>query len=180
MFTEAIASALYVPNILLAANGTNYLAETAPSMFQQYWSLGVEEQFYLFWPALLVLARWLTRSRRALVGDHLGARWSSRSRVRWCCPRTHQPLAFFLLPTRAWEFGVGALVALVPLRRLRASRLASAVVGWAGLALIVAAGVLFTDRTVYPGFAALAPVAGTALLIAVGSSVVHPRGERGC
>lgn len=174
MFTEAIASALYVPNVLLAANGTNYLAETAPSMFQQYWSLGVEEQFYLFWPALLVLARWLTKSRRALVMIILALVVVSLA-GSVVLSRTHQPLAFFLLPTRAWEFGVGALVALVPLDRLRDSRRASAVVGWTGLGLVVVAGVLFTDRTVYPGIAALAPVAGTAMLIVVGSSVVTQR-----
>ena len=171
MFTEAIASALYVPNVLLAANGTNYLAETTPSMFQQYWSLGVEEQFYLVWPALLVAVRWLTRSRRALVMIILALVVVSLL-GSVVLSRTHQPLAFFLLPTRAWEFGVGALVALAPLDRLRASRHASAALGWTGLALVVAAGFLFTERTVYPGFAALAPVAGTAMLIVVGTSLV--------
>ena len=177
MFTEAIASALYVPNVLLAANGTSYLAESTPSMFQQYWSLGVEEQFYLFWPALLVAARWLTKSRRALVMiiQALAVVSLAGSVV---LSRTHQPLAFFLLPTRAWEFGVGALVALVPLDRLRRSVRASAAVGWTGLGLVVAAGVVFTDRAVFPGIAALAPVAGTAMLIVVGSSLVPPTVSR--
>src|SRR5699024_12354259 len=55
MAEGAVATALYLPNILFAIDGTNYLAETSPSVFQHYWSLGIEEQFYLFWPALLAL-----------------------------------------------------------------------------------------------------------------------------
>ncbi|RWR15817.1 acyltransferase [Microbacterium enclense] len=53
VFEGAIWTALYVPNYLFAAQGTDYLAETIPSLFQHYWSLGIEEQFYLLWPALL-------------------------------------------------------------------------------------------------------------------------------
>src|SRR5690625_7821539 len=64
----AVATALYVPNLLFAVEGTEYLAETSPSVFQHYWSLGIEEQFYLFWPALLTLGFWLVRrSERRLL-----------------------------------------------------------------------------------------------------------------
>jgi peptidoglycan/LPS O-acetylase OafA/YrhL len=168
MFDEAIASTLYVPNVLLAANGTNYLAETTPSMFQQYWSLGVEEQFYLVWPALLVGAVWLTRSRRKLVlVISVLVAFSFAGCV--LLSRTHQPLAFFLLPTRAWEFGVGALVALAGSSTVRLGRTVAAALGWTGFVLVAAAGVFYTEQTVYPGFAALAPVAGAAIMIFAGS-----------
>src|SRR5699024_11413600 len=63
VFEGAVATALYVPNLLFAVEGTEYLAETSPSVFQHYWSLGIEEQFYLFWPALLTLGFWLVRRR---------------------------------------------------------------------------------------------------------------------
>src|SRR4051794_19462553 len=56
---DAVASALYAGNYRLALRGTDYLADTTPSTFQHYWSLGVEEQFYLVWPALLILTAWL-------------------------------------------------------------------------------------------------------------------------
>ena len=68
VFKDAIATALYVPNMLFAVQGTNYLAESAPSLFQHYWSLGVEEQFYLVWPLFLFLVFLLARrSRRVLL-----------------------------------------------------------------------------------------------------------------
>ena len=58
VWSGAIATALYVPNYLFAVNGTDYLAETTPSLFQHYWSLGIEEQFYLCFPLLILAARW--------------------------------------------------------------------------------------------------------------------------
>src|SRR3954462_7895289 len=62
---DAVASAVYAGNYRLAVQGTDYLAaDTPPSPFQHYWSLGVEEQFYLVWPALLILTAWLMFRRR--------------------------------------------------------------------------------------------------------------------
>ncbi|MDN6303819.1 MAG: acyltransferase, partial [Brachybacterium sp.] len=63
----AIATALYVPNFFFALQDTDYLAETTPSVFQHYWSLGIEEQFYLVWPALLAVGFWLCRHRERRV-----------------------------------------------------------------------------------------------------------------
>src|SRR3954465_12624722 len=66
VFGDAVASALYAVNYRLAVQGTDYLAAGAPpSPFQHYWSLGVEEQFYLLWPALLLLAVAVGRRRGA-------------------------------------------------------------------------------------------------------------------
>lgn len=165
----AVATALYVPNILFAVEGTNYLAETTPSLFQHYWSLGVEEQFYLVWPLLLVLGWRLLRSRRVLFVALLALVAMSFGACVYLTYRS-QPLAFFLLPTRAWELGVGGIVAFLLSRRpnLIPSALA-AVTAWLGLGVICASVVFFDSSTPFPGFWAALPVAGTAAVIMGGA-----------
>ncbi|WP_403024032.1 acyltransferase family protein [Salinibacterium sp. GXW1014] len=170
---DAAATAMYVPNVAFAIQGTDYLAETAPSPFQHYWSLGIEEQFYLFWPLVLLLL-WtiLARGHRPralavvvaiLVGLSLiaGAVLTLRS----------QPWAFFSLPTRAWELGVGALIALIgPTIAKRLPRPAATAGAWLGLALILVSVLRFDAGTHFPGVAALVPVSGAALVIFCGQA----------
>jgi peptidoglycan/LPS O-acetylase OafA/YrhL len=166
-----IATALYVPNMLLAALGTDYQAETAPSPFQHYWSLGVEEQFYLFWPILLfVLWRILRKSRRRLAIAVAILTLLSFVLCIVVLGRS-QPYAFFSLPTRAWEFAIGGLVAIAASkgRVFAANSIVAATLGWAGIAALVAAGLAYTDTTLYPGVPALLPVLATALVIFVGT-----------
>jgi peptidoglycan/LPS O-acetylase OafA/YrhL len=173
---DAVASALYVGNYRLVLQGTDYLAEDQPpSPFQHYWSLGVEEQFYLLWPALLVLAAVLGRrlERRSAtpvaapivaLAAMTGASFAGS--VTWT--GTNPPWAYFSLPSRAWELGVGGLVALgVPLWR-RLPRAVAELSGWAGLVLVVGSCTLLSGSTPFPGTAALTPVLGTALVIAAG------------
>ena len=171
VFKEAIAATLYVPNLLFAVQGTNYLTEGTPSLFQQYWSLGVEEQFYLVWPAVLAAAIWISRQRRWTLWLIMTLLVVSSFAGSVVLSYTQQPLAFFLLPTRAWEFGIGSLVALAAVRghwnpSLRTSR----ALVWAGLTSISISAAMFDENTLFPGYAALAPVAGTALVILAGSS----------
>ncbi|PWJ56036.1 Peptidoglycan/LPS O-acetylase OafA/YrhL, contains acyltransferase and SGNH-hydrolase domains [Quadrisphaera granulorum] len=172
---EAVAAALFVPNVLFAARGTSYLASHDPSLFQHYWSLGVEEQFYLLWPVGLVLLWWVSRRSlpvlTVLVAGLVGLSLAG------CIVLTgmSQPYAFFLLPSRAWELGVGALVALVlagPAGAALRSAWAAvplAVVGWVGLALVAVAGALYDDSTSFPGAAAVVPVLGAGLILLAGS-----------
>lgn len=177
---DGIAAALYVGNHRFAATGTDYLAADAPpSPFQHYWPLGVEEQFYLLWPALIVGTAWLVRRRRhdrspsvlpflsALVAVAVASFAASSV---WT--DTRPPWAFFALPARAWELAAGGMVALsVPLWR-RLPRRAAAVAGWAGVALIGFAVVRLNETTPYPGTAALLPVLGTALVVGAGCAAV--------
>ncbi len=162
---DALATALYVPNYSFAVQGTDYLAETTPSVFQHYWSLGIEEQFYLVWPALLALV-FLLRGRRRAVLAVLAVIVAASFACGVVETYHDQPWAFFSLWTRAWELGAGGVVAVGAGwagRRLPAW--AGAALGWLGLAGILAALLLFDDRTTFPGVAAALPVVATALVV---------------
>jgi len=169
---DAIATALYVPNYALALQGTDYLAQsTTPSLFQHYWSLGVEEQFYLLWPALLALI-WLVGrdSRRALGVVLIVVVASSLVCAIWLTS-VEQPWAFFSLWSRAWELGAGGLVALAVRSSPRVlPPVAAGIAGWLGLGGIVAGAVLYSGGTAFPGYAAILPVGATALVILAGGS----------
>ncbi len=182
---DGIASALYVGNYRFAIRGTDYLAADAPpSPVQHYWSLGVEEQFYLLWPALIIGTAWLlayvarrtgttaTRSVApyvlvlgllAAVSFVLSLLWTDTS-PSW---------AFFSLPTRAWELAVGGLVALTAGAWRQLPGPSAALVGWGGLALIVVTCTQIGDKTPYPGTTALLPVLGTALVIGAGCATPY-------
>jgi peptidoglycan/LPS O-acetylase OafA/YrhL len=177
---DGIASALYVGNYRFAVHGTDYLAaDTPPSPFQHYWSLGVEEQFYLLWPALIIGTAWLIRRRAQRTGRQarpsvtpyllvlaLVAAGSFALSLAWT--RTLPPWAFFSLPTRAWELAAGGLVALSARGWRRMPPLLAAVAGAAGLTLIIVACTQLGGKTPYPGTAALLPVLGTALVMGAG------------
>ncbi|MFN3003916.1 acyltransferase family protein [Mycolicibacterium wolinskyi] len=172
---DTIASALYVGNYRFAAEGTDYLAaDTPPSPLQHYWSLGVEEQFYLLWPALILGIAWLLTRRGRDAGSALpyvgvlavvvGA--SLVLSLTWT--RTMPAWAFFSLPTRAWELAAGGLIALTAASWRKLPPVCAAVAGWGGLALILVTCTQIGESTPYPGTAALLPVLGTALVIGAG------------
>jgi len=179
---DAIASALYVGNYRFAVHGTDYLAADAPpSPFQHYWSLGVEEQFYLLWPALIIGTAWLVRSRgRSGHNEACGSSTPYRTvlalvaatslviSLDWT--RTLPPWAFFSLPSRAWELAVGGLIALSTPAWRRLPSVPAAIAGWGGLVLIVVTCTQLGAKTPYPGTAALLPVLGTALVVGAGSA----------
>ncbi|MBK4348655.1 acyltransferase family protein [Lacisediminihabitans changchengi] len=167
--TDAVASVLYIPNIRFALLKTDYLAGTAPSPFQHFWSLGIEEQFYLLWPVLLLGIFLLTRRRMPRLTIIVAALAIASFAACLLLTATAQPLAFFSLPARAWELAAGALVALLPLRQYRMTP----ALGWLGLAAILASAVLLGPDTVYPGWPALVPVAGAMLVIAFGAQSGH-------
>jgi peptidoglycan/LPS O-acetylase OafA/YrhL len=175
VFIDGIASILYVGNYRFATQGTDYLASDAPpSPFQHYWTLGVEEQFYLVWPVLIIGTAWLLRRRNnaalratpfVLVLASVGA-VSLTLAVMWT--HTSPPWAFFSLATRAWELAAGGLVALSVRQWRRLPLRSAAIVGWGGLTLILLTCVQLDLGTPYPGTAALLPVLGTVLVIGGG------------
>lgn len=176
-FMDGIASALYVGNYRFAGQGTDYLlSDMPPSPFQHYWSLAVEEQFYLVWPALIIATAWLTgrmgrdiaaRATPYAIVLGLVAAASLTAAAIWT--RTSPSWAFFSLPTRAWELAVGGLVALTFRHWRRLPLPPAAIVGWGGLALILLTCTQLGPSTPYPGTAALLPALGTALVIGSGS-----------
>ncbi len=165
---DGIASALYVGNYRFAMQGTDYLAaDVPPSPFQHYWSLGVEEQFYLLWPALIIATAWLARRIR-LRAALLTAVAAGSFALSLAWTHSSPPWAFFSLPTRAWELAVGGLVALSAARWQQLPARAAAIASGGGLGVIVLSCITLGTGTAYPGTAALLPVLGTALVIGGG------------
>ena len=171
---EILSSALYAENWTLAANAVDYFASSnAASLSQHYWSLAVEEQFYLVWPLLLVSAGYLATRLRASARRLFGLAvlvTLTLSLALSIMVTPGSPTAYFLTQTRAWEFGVGALVALAGTRLVPSAapgwRIAASLCGMAAIGVAVFA---FGPRTPFPGYAALLPVSGAALVIWAGT-----------
>lgn len=175
---SVFAATLYFSNIHYALEAANYLAPQAKlDPVLHTWSLGVEEQFYLAWPLILLLAGWLARHNKGRLDPFVLVVGGLMLPSFLACAyltSTQQPLAFFLPLMRAWEFGVGALVALcaprwmasgAPLARLMARPGAADTLTALALALVVVSAIALTETSSFPGTLALLPVTGTALLI---------------
>lgn len=177
--TEVVASAVYVENWVLAANATDYFAAGEPaSPVQHYWSLSVEEQFYLIWPLLFLLvavlgARWARGPLRRRLILTMGVVFAASLVYSVVVTSTSPQFAYFATPAHAWEFAAGGLLALVPATvtsRIAGRPNLSAAVQWTGLVLVVGSMFLFTGATPVPGAIALIPVAGTIAIIVAGAS----------
>ncbi|MYX95294.1 acyltransferase family protein [Streptomyces sp. SID486] len=167
---DAIASAWYVVNFRLADAGTDYFnTDVPPSPFQHFWSLAVEEQFYLIWPIVLIVALKLFR-RRALLAMPLLALAAASFAVNLQLTETSPSWAYFGSQGRIWELAVGALLALVADRLDDIPRPVAAVVSWAGLGAIAYGAVVFDAGTRFPGHNAVVPVLGAAAVLACGSA----------
>jgi peptidoglycan/LPS O-acetylase OafA/YrhL len=171
--TDGIFTTFYGLNYRLAVEGTQYLNEgSAASPLQHFWSLAVEEQFYLCWPILIVLVMYLgRRHRNALLGLLLAAIVAGSFCYSVILTPADAPWAYFSLGTRAWELGLGALVALGASNLARLPAPVAWIGGWLGLAAVVASAFVYDAKTPYPGSAAALPVVGAALLIACGCAV---------
>ena len=167
---DGAASALSLANMRFIGSVDYFAATTSPSPFLHFWSLSVEEQFYLVWPALIVLLTWRGGSSRRLIVALLIGVVASFALSIWLTD-TSPARAFYLLPTRVWQLGVGGLLALIGVAGT--SRRAGAV-AWAGLAAVAIAGVALTAEMPYPGLAALLPTAGAVALLYGGAAPSGP------
>jgi peptidoglycan/LPS O-acetylase OafA/YrhL len=157
---SAAAAGAFVANLFFASQTGDYWSADSSSMpLLHLWSLSVEEQFYLVWPLVLILARRrpvAALATLAVVSLALAEWWL------WQAPST----AFYAMPARAWELALGGLVALRPLAVPKGS-------AWAGLAVVLVA--CFVPLAHFPGLGALPAVAGAALLIAAIQQGESPR-----
>ena len=171
---DGAAAALSIGNIRFAlAAGDYFSSVTTPSPFLHFWSLAVEEQFYLVWPALILLvARGANARRRVFVA--LVAVVAISLAANLIVTDVAANWAFYSLPTRAWELGLGGLLAVGSVALARIPGPIVGVVGWLGLAAIAVATMTIDSSLPYPGAAALLPVAGTVALIAGGSRAYGP------
>lgn len=179
---DAFAATFFAVNFVFGFLRVGYFAsQQTPSPLLHYWSLAVEEQYYLVWPVVVALL--VHRGRRVFSGNA-----SMRRRIGvvlvvvWvpsliaCVTYSNDTeWAFYMLPTRAWELATGALVAVALPRLRRISKQVRAILGW--LALIgLAAATMGIDQVMtiggkvmnYPSAIALWPVMTTAVLLAFG------------
>jgi peptidoglycan/LPS O-acetylase OafA/YrhL len=172
---ELVGSGFYVQNLWLASKAVTYSASNdVASPIQHYWSLSAEEQFYVVWPSLIIIAcmagrRWFRGRTTTTVGVTLLLVTLSSFAFSVWATQTHRAAAYFITPTRAWEFGVGALVVLL-MRRWAPSLTVARLLRWLGLLGLLASTWLYSSLTAFPGYAAALPVIGTAAIIVAGDT----------
>ena len=165
---EILASGFYVQNLLLVVRSVDYLAlEEAASPVQHYWSLSIEEQFYVLWPMVMLAAGWIARRRGISVRKAFAVSLAAITVLSfaWGVYKSFTDPApgYFLTSTRLWELGVGGLLSLY--RGNAGGGLRSSSAAWLGIGAIAFSGVFYTTGLPFPGYEALLPTLGTAALI---------------
>lgn len=179
---DVLWSTFFAANVHFGALGADYFtADLPPSPVQHFWSLAVEEQFYVVWPAVLVLvlAVGLRRDRAGAEGARrrlpllaLVVLALCAGSFAWATTQAvaHPPAAYFSTPARVWELGAGALLAFTGRLPSRLPFAARVMLSWGGLAAVLVAATTFDATTPVPGPPAALPVLGTVALLAAGAA----------
>ena len=171
--TDGVWATIFLADFHFASTGTNYLtAYQPPSPLQNFWTLSVEEQFYLGYPNFLIGRNGTSGGQLpAALGHCLVAVIAVSFALSVSQTASAPTVAFFSPFTRAWELALGALVAVGAPWLLRVSSQLAVVMTWIGLGLIALSAVLYNAQTAYPGSAVALPVVGAAFVIAGGTVV---------
>lgn len=174
-----LAAVFWMSNFSLWYFSSDYFSpHVQMNPYLHTWSLGVEEQFYILFPAVLVAASAvMARRGRSRLSASIVVAFLSVASLAFAVACTYgwfqgirgaESFAFYSVFTRIWEFGVGALLALALESGRRASARTATVLGSGGLVVLLASVVVFTESTPFPGYLALVPVLGAALVIGAG------------
>lgn len=171
---DGVWSLLFGMNWHLALEGTDYMqAGAAVTPLQHFWSLAVEEQFYVVWPWLIILLLGVLPRTLKVSGGHkailgIGMLVVSMASLLWALWETAAlpTFAYFSTFSRAWELGVGALVAVASTQLSRIPNLFRPVLAYLGLAGILWSAFFITSDMAFPGPWAVVPVLSTALVVA--------------
>jgi peptidoglycan/LPS O-acetylase OafA/YrhL len=176
---DGVWAMFFSANINFARQGTDYFEQSAaPSPVQHFWSLAVEEQFYLLWPTLILLAfalpLVLTKRRGVYLLVTLGAVTTASFVWSIYATASSPATAYFSTFTRGWELGFGALIAVSAVKLHRLGAPLRAGMAWIGLVGVIASALLITARTPFPGVAAALPVVSAGLILAFGNAPGGP------
>lgn len=171
---DVIMAGLQLQNWNQAFGSGTYEGATAlVSPVQHYWSLAVEEQFYIVIPLCLmatVVWPWKTRQQKKALCLYLLVAMSGASFIHSVLfSASDQDVAYFATSTRMWELGMGGILGLV-LPRLKLGESTQRLLGWGGLLTILWCGAAFSTSMAFPGYVALLPVLATVLVLVAGFS----------
>ena len=160
---STMAALGFVSNIWLWGQAGYFMGDARMFPLLHTWSLSLEEQFYIFFPPLMmIIARWRL-PRLGIILALLAGSFALAAVGAYVKPSA----SFYLLPTRAWELMLGAAIAVGAVKTVIDARAREAM-GWLALALILVPVLTYNEQTPFPGLAALPPCLGTALLIVAG------------
>ncbi len=171
---EVIASMFFYQNWQLAVSSTDYLDATQmKSPVEHFWALSIQWQFYMIWFVLFSFILWMMnkyqiRSIKAVLNGLLGFLFVTSLAYSIYLTEVNQPWAYFITPTRVWEFSLGSLLC-VNLSAILIPKGVATIIGWIGLIGLLTTGVLFNVSQMFPGYIALWPMTCALMIVLSGT-----------